>query len=39
VAEVTSVPSLIRLVSTASPASVVQASDGPGSPDTLPIFR
>ncbi len=39
VAEVTSVPSLILLVSTARPASVTQASDGPGSPDTPPIFR
>ncbi len=39
VAAVISVPSRIRVVSRASPASVVQASVGPGSPLTEPIFR
>ena len=38
VAEVTSVPSRIRLVSRASPASVTQASVGPGRPSP-PIVR
>ena len=39
VAEVTMVPSRIVDVSRASPASVNQESDGPGSPDTPPMAR
>ena len=39
VAEVTRVPSRMVEVSRASPARVVQASDGPGRPLMSPIFR
>ncbi len=39
VAEVTSVPSRIRSVSRAIPASVTQASVGPGSPSDSPMAR
>ena len=39
VAAVTSVPSRIRLVSTARAASVAHESVGPGSPDPPPIAR
>ena len=39
VADVTSVPRRMLDVSLASPASVVQASLGPGRPVTSPILR
>ena len=39
VAEVTRVPSRIRLVSRAMPARVIHASLGPGRPLTLPMDR
>ena len=39
VADVTSVPSRIRLVSRASPARVVQVSVGPGSPSPMKLSR
>ncbi len=39
VTEVSSVPSLMREVSRASPARVSQASVGPGRPLTSPILR